>query len=212
MAGYRGIAEKIVETYDFDWQNNTRMKETCICSVEGVIANIFNASLVLLTAMILKIPQEAIIFITTFAALRFYAGGAHAKNYIRCISTYLCALLVSVSCAQHGTSMQDGWIAMVCGFSMVIAAIINYKYAARQRCLGERTIVYRKRFGRIFTAICTFMISMCVLCPYTENYSVRKGIQKIVLIQAFALLAQSIALWIGRSECREGGKTSSKLK
>lgn len=203
MAGYRGIAEKVVEVYDFDWQNNTKMKEACICSVEGVIANVFNISLVLLAAAVLKILQEAIIFILVFAALRFYAGGAHAKNYIRCILSYLCVLLASVSCAKYGASIQGGWTAAVCGFSMLLAAAVNYRYAARQQCLGERTIVYRKKFCRIFMNICIFMTAVCILYPHTVNDSVREAMQKVILLQAFALLVQSTALWLGRNECRE---------
>lgn len=204
MAGYRGIAEKVVEIYDFDWQNNIKMKEACICSVEGVIANIFNVGLVLLIAAALKISQETIIFMLTFAALRIYAGGAHAKNYIKCMLAYLCVLLASVSCAKYGVSVQGGWTAAVCGFSMLAAAVINYKYAARQQCLGERTIVYRKKFCRIFINICIFMIAVCILYPHIANDTVRETMQKIILLQAFALLAQSIALWLGRNECGEG--------
>lgn len=210
MAVYRGIAESIVEIYDFDWQDNIRMKETCICSVEGAIANILNVSLVVLIAIILRISQEAVIFIATFAALRFYAGGAHAKNYVRCISTYLCVLLISVVCAKYSASIQDIWINVFCGFSMITASIINCKYAARQQHLEERTIAYRKKFGRIFAVICTFMLSMCILYPNIKSCSIREGIREVVLIQSFALLAQSIALWIGRSECREGGKALSR--
>lgn len=205
MAGYRGIAEKVVEVYDFDWQNNTKMKEACICSVEGVIANIFNLSLVLLTAAVLKILQEAVIFMLAFATLRLYAGGAHAKNYVRCVSTYLCVLLASVSCAKYGASIQGGWTAAVCGFSMLAAAIINYKYAARQQCLGERTIVYRKMFCRIFMFICIFMTAVCCLYFNTASSHIRETFQKVILLLAFAMLAQSIALWTGRNECRGEG-------
>lgn len=212
MAGYRGIAEKVVKAYDFDWQDNIRMKEACICSTEGVIANILNVSLILLVTLILKISQEAIIFMMTFAALRFYAGGAHEKNYVRCVSTYLCVLFTCITCARYGASIPDGWTVIICSFSIVAAMIINRKYAARQQGLGERSIVYRRKFGKIFLVICVFMISICVLYPCTENYDVREGMQKVVLLQAFALLAQSIALWIGRGECREGGKASLESK
>ncbi len=204
MAVYRGIAEKMVEVYDFDWENNIRMKEVCICSVEGIISNITNIILVFLTTAALRISQEALIFIATFAAMRFYAGGAHAKNYVRCVSTYLGVLLISIGCARFGATLQDNFINMICGLSLLIAAVFNYKYAARQVHLGERTIGYRKRAGRIFAVVCTIMILFCIFCSYIEIDIVRKGVREVVLIQAFALLAQSIALWIGRSECGEG--------
>lgn len=33
MEIYRGAAERLVEIYDFDWKENERMKEACICNL-----------------------------------------------------------------------------------------------------------------------------------------------------------------------------------
>lgn len=205
MAVYREVAEKIVEIYDFDWKDNMRMKETCICSVEGVISNVVNVILLILTVTALGIAGEAAIFAGTFGAMRSYAGGAHAKNHARCILTYMCVLLISIGCAKYCSTMQDASVYTICGLSMIMAMIVNCRYAAKQKRLGERTNVYRRKLSKIFIVICIFMTLICILSPYVQDYSIKESLQEIVLIQAFALFAQSVALWIARDECKEGG-------
>ncbi len=206
MAVYRSVAERIVEVYNFDWKDNVKMKETCICSVESVISNIVNVTLVVFVAGIMGSLGEALIFIGTFVAMRFYAGGAHARSHVRCILTYLCVLIASIICAKYCTLLPDIYINSLCGCSVIIAMAINYKYAARQRRLGQRTPIYRRKLKRIWIAICFIMGSVCFIYSHVSHDTIRECLQKVVLLQAFAILAQSIALWIERGECKEGGE------
>lgn len=200
MAVYRDLAEKIVETCDFNWKNNVKMKEVCICSVENIVANIFNLCVAIFITTMLGIFSESLVFIGTFAVMRCYSGGAHAKNYVRCISTYLCILIICIFSARNIAGLQDiKLISIISILSIVIAAVINYRYAAKQIFLDKRKQLYRAKASGIFSWICVFMIIMYILNLYTRT----PIITEIILIQAFALLAQSIALLAGRKECKE---------
>ena len=197
MTMYREAAERIVDIYDINWEKNMRMKEACICSVENIIANAVNISLVFLITTALGILTESLIFIVTFAAIRFYSGGAHAKNYTKCLLTYLCLLLVSVSTAKLLIVIQDNKVInIICIISMVIATIINYKYAATQIFLGEYISSYRKKACGIFIILYIFMITLCILIPRVTDLNVRDVMQEIILIQSLSLLAQSTALLV----------------
>lgn len=200
MAVYRKLAEKIVETYDFNWIHNIKMREVCVCSVENVIANIFNLCIVIFITTTLGIFSEAIVFICTFAVMRCYSGGAHAKRYITCISIYLCILIVSIFSAKYIADMHDTKIiSMICILSLVITATINYLYAAKQTFLDKRKKIYRIKTCRFFITICVLMFIMYILKIYTRN----PILTHIILIQTFALLAQSITLLVGKKECEE---------
>ena len=109
MEIYRGAAERLVEIYDFDWKENERMKEACICSVEAMIANGLDSVIVFTFALLAGIFIEMLIFFVTFGMLRFYAGGAHAKNYVRCVLMYICVVCISIL-SQEDVLLQQIYI------------------------------------------------------------------------------------------------------
>ncbi len=210
MAIYRGVAEKLVDIYDFDWEDNLRMKETCICSVESVIANVIDIAIVVLFAALTGVMKEFAVYFLTFGTLRFYAGGAHAKNYLRCIISYICIMCVCFMAVHYLIELPDICTYCVCVMSIVISGWINGKYAARQRTVGSRSTMYRKHALTIHKIISGFMIIICIAYPHMSS----AFWQEIVLIQAFALTAQSVALFMDRKECvneSKGGMPLSKL-
>lgn len=197
MAIYRGAAEKLVDVYDFDWKDNLRMKEACICSVESVIANTVNISLIALLAIVTGLWREIAIYFFTFAAMRFYAGGAHAKNYLQCIAIYVCIMLICIGCAKYCIPASVLYPFVMCLGSIIISGWINGKYAARQRSVGKRSNDYRKKARLIHRIISILMFSIFLVYMQTNNSFLRE----MIFIQSFALTAQSIALFIERKEC-----------
>lgn len=209
MAIYRGVAEKLVEIYNFDWEENLRMKEACICSVESVIANVINVSIVILFAMLTGLVKEIAVYFVTFGALRFYAGGAHAKNYGQCITLYICIMCASIFAVKFFVNLSEICTYCICAVSIVLSGWLNGKYAARQKTVGTRSIEYRKKALTIHKIISVFMTLVCIDYPYSSSFW-----QEMILIQAFALTVQSMALFINRKECtnwNEGVKPLSKL-
>ena len=194
MEIYRGAAERLVEIYDFDWKENERMKEACICSVEAMIANGLDSVIVFTFALLAGIFIEMLIFFVTFGMLRFYAGGAHAKNYVRCVLMYICVVCISIFITRRCIVAADIYTIIICLLSIIFSGIINYKYAARQKNLGKRGGSYRRCAFAIYLFISVFIFVSCLVYIFLNMVF----FQKIVLIQAFALVAQSIALFLDR--------------
>jgi len=198
MAIYRCVAEKLVDIYDFDWRDNLKMKEACICSVESLIANGINVGMIVVLAIVTGLWTEIAIYFLTFAAMRFYAGGAHAKNYIQCITIYVCVMLMSVIGAKYVVWLGAKVILVVCLSGIHVSGYINGRYAARQKNVGKKSQLFHKRAMLMHGVITTEMFGLFVMYLQTSNYFVAQ----ILIIQSCALLAQSIALWLGRKEVR----------
>lgn len=197
MAIYRGAAEKMVEMYDFEWEENLRMKEACICSVENVMANAINISIVILFAVLTGLVKEIAVYFLTFGVMRCYAGGAHAKNHFQCIILYICIMCASIITAKLLVNLPEIYTYCMCAISIVISGGLNSKYAARQKNIGTRRTEYRKKALTIHKIISAFITIVCIGYPNTNS----SFWQEIILIQTFALMVQSMALFINRKEC-----------
>lgn len=197
MVVYRRVAERIIEEYDFDWKDNLRMKEALICSVENVIANAINVSIIITLALITGFRSEIFIYFFTFAAMRMYAGGVHAKDHLRCILTYICIMISAIVCTKCLVPIVGNDLLIICVSGLVLAGWINMKYGGRQRELGERKNTYRKKLLLIYLIITAFML--VVMTGYLHSKSVFLG--EMLMIQLFALMAESISLYIIRKEC-----------
>lgn len=197
MVLYRNVAEWIIEEYDFEWNDNLRMKEACICSVENVIANVINMGMLVTLALITGFRSEIFIYFFTFAAMRTYAGGGHAKNHLRCILTYICIMISAIICAKCLVSVIGKNLLIICVLALVLAGWVNMKYGSRQRELGERKAAYRKKLLLIYLIITVFML--IIMAGYLQSRSVFLG--EMLMIQSFALMAESISLYTIRKEC-----------
>lgn len=197
MALYRETAEKLVETYDFDWKDNLRMKEVCICSVESLIANTVNIVLLVFCAMITGLWREIATYFLTFASIRGYAGGTHAKDYMRCITSYVTIMLACIGCVKYCIPSAGFYVCTILLVSIFFSGWINWKYAAKQKNYGTKRAAYRKRALMMHRIITVFMIGMFMIYMKTHISFLRE----MIMIQSFALIIQSIALWMERKEC-----------
>jgi len=202
MGVYRKISEIIVNNYECAWEANSRMKETCICGVEAVCSTAVNVCIIAVIAMILHIQIEAMIFFITFAALRMYAGGAHASNYRKCISIYVVVMVLSIMTAKCLVRIDRIYGDVFCIMSFVITCLINYIYAAKQKDIGniDLSIQFRKKVFVILGVIGINMFLWCFIQQWSVFYQ-SNMIKELILVQAFAMLAQSIALFMNRKEC-----------
>ena len=200
MTFYRGVAEKLVERYDYEWRNNIRLKEACICSVEMLVANVVNICIVALVALVLKIPREVFVFFATFAALRFYAGGIHARNYRECISVYVCVLLASIYTVKQCIGMDSAVVYLLVIISMVQAVIVNYKFAAKNNGCKDRIAEYRRKTFWVLGVIESVMLLLEVALPYIKNEMIQDIVKETLLIQVCALLVHSASLYLS---CRK---------
>ena len=80
---------------------------------------------------------------------------------------------------------------------MLISGVTNYKYGAKQISIGNRRQSYRKKMFGIYGIICLMMLVMFVIYAETGAEMCRQ----VVLIQAWAIAAQGIGVFVGREEC-----------
>lgn len=212
MAVYRRIAEKIVEEYDFDWEDNPRRKEICITSVEMLCANVLDVAIILLIVLLMGVAREALVFFLTFGILRLYAGGGHAKNYALCVTIYTTVLLVSIWYARSGAALPAQWLYGLMVPGMIFATTVNLKYAGCQRNIGSPQNKFRTRALVILGLIECGLLVMGVLVSCLGEGALQSCIKEFAYLQIFALVAQSIALYFGRRECLTDARVLRKRR
>lgn len=199
VAVYREAAERLVNIYDFDWDSNLRMKEACICSVENVIANIVDVIIVFTLAYVTGVMGEVLLYFLTFGLLRMYAGGAHAKNYFRCITIYLCVMYVCIYTSRLLMGAPVGVMLLICGASILVSGWINSRYAGGQKHVGARSRMYRKRALFIHHLVSMMLMVGCIVYLLSSW----EALQKMVFLQAFALVIPSILLIVEKRQCEK---------
>ena len=200
---YRRISEKLVNSYPCNWESDRRMKETCICGVEIVCSTIMNLLLIMILACVFSKEVEVFIFFMIYGSLRLYSGGIHAKNHFRCILYYSVILFASVYAAEYLRDFKSG-IYILGVITPVITLGINYIYGGKQKNLEETESKKYARTCRIITVILSgYLGLMCLLQCIWWN-SVPPEFRSYFYIQAFAMLFQSISLFLGRNQCKGG--------
>ena len=193
---YRRIAEYLVREYDFDWHGNERMREACICSVENVIANVVNFLFILLLACVTGLGMQMIVFGITFAAMRIYAGGAHAKNHLYCIVMYVGIMLACIRGSQWLLNRNDTIFLAFIMFNIFFSGIVNEKYAATQKNVTSLCEVYQKKTMMIYWTLVTIICFLVILYIVSGNLKYKN----IVILQSFAMITQSLALLAERMQ------------
>ena len=200
---YRKISEKLVNSYPCDWESNIRMKETCICGVEIVCSTIVNLLLITILACISSKELEVFLFFMVYGSMRLYSGGIHAKNHFRCILYYSTMLFASVYAAEYLAEFKGG-IYILGVLVPVIALGSNYVYGGKQKKLEETESRKYAKTCRVITAILSVhLVIVCMVqCIWWDSIALE--FRSYFYIQAFAMLFQSISLFLDRKQCKGG--------
>lgn len=197
---YRNIAERLVDGYSFDWEGNLRMRETCVCSVEIVCSTLVNSIIVAMLACLVSKESTFLIFFLVNGTVRLFSGGMHARSYRSCSVTYCTVLLVSVYMACYLESIKY-IMYILCVVVPVISISINFKYGGMQEHLEE---MERKKYRKVckclvllYSAILIGICAMEIISGKDMGIEVRNGLY----VQCFAMLTQSVLLFLGRKAC-----------
>ena len=199
---YRKISEKLVNIYPCDWEKNLRMKETCICGVEVVCSTFINILIIIVLACALSKKVEVFIFFTVYGMMRVYSGGIHARNHVRCIFCYTAILLISVYVSGYLANFEMGVYVLVI-LVPIVTLTINYMYGGKQKEVeeleGKKYEICCRRITIFFNII---LIIVCLLQAFGYN-NMQLNVRKYFYIQAFAMLFQSVSLFLGKNQCIE---------
>jgi accessory gene regulator B len=93
---------------------------------ELIISSVVGFAIVLMEGAIMKMPLESIIFFISFATLRMYIGGYHAKNYLRCNTLFV----VCCGCCFYLYKISVSYITDLMSLIVCLGnAILIMKYA-----------------------------------------------------------------------------------
>ena len=190
---YRKLSEKLVDAYSCNWDENERMRETCICGVEILCSTLGNILILILLACLLSKQKEILLFFIVYGVSRMYAGGIHARNHFECMLLYTLILLASIYVAA---CLAGKNVAMyVAGVVVpVVTLSINIRYGGKQKKLSENErLIYQKKCRVV---ILFFNIALIALEIWTGFRSTGRFVEEAFWIMAFALLAQSVSLFL----------------
>ena len=197
---YRRIAERLVDYYPYDWKENLRMKETCICGVEIVCSTLINIIILIALACLLSKQGACLIFFMINGMTRLFSGGVHAKNHRSCILFYIAVLLASVYAADYLDEIRYGMY-VLCMIVPVVSISVNFKYGGMQKQLEEGERRKYKKICKYF--IVMYNIILYVACGIEVMSGIPMGVdvRNSLYVGCFALLTQSISLFLGRKNC-----------
>ncbi len=196
MAGYRSIAEGLVDSYDANWEENPRLKEACIYSVETLVANMVNVLILVALAIVTQWWLEIATYFFTFASIRIYAGGAHAKNFRRCITFYSLTMLACIVIAKGMMGTADIYIFLVGIGCVCWSGWVNARYAARYKTEDNEKERCRRAVKRTFILLIPELVILWGVAVWYECLNMKV----LFLVQTLAMAVQGIALAIERNE------------
>lgn len=197
---YRNIAERLVAGYPFDWSEHSRMRETCVCGVEIVCSTLVNVIITFILLCCLSKEEACLIFFIVNGTVRIFSGGIHAKDHLNCFLTYIGILLCSAYAASYLDEIKF-CLYILCIIVPVITMTINFKYGGMQSHLEimerKKFNFYCKGFVTIYNAVLITLCMIEILSKTNLGAALRNGLY----VMCFALLTQSISLFLGRKTC-----------
>lgn len=130
---------------------------------EAIIFTLVNVFICLLVALVFGRVVEGLVFITSFALLRRYTGGHHAKTHLRCILTFNTILIFSLLILALFSSLQ-----VVNAITLIAAtvALVGIFLLAEAKRKNNKT---SKRKGRYAAAV---LWAFCIVDIYILNVHV----------------------------------------
>lgn len=206
----RGVAEKIVEEYPCEWGENARLKEACICSVENVCALMINLVILMVISVLLSKEISCLVFFVTNGIIRMFSGGIHAPTHVKCISCYVGILLASIYMAD----LLEGEKAALYVMSAVVPILsirINFKYGGMQTRLEAEENRKFSRYCKIMTLFFNGILVCAGLIEMLSGREMEKGVRNALFVIAFALITQSLSLFLARKNCYNNRDEVKKL-
>lgn len=188
---YRKLSEKLVDAYNCNWEDNNRMRETCICGVEIFCSTLGNILILILLACLLSKQREILLFFIVYGASRMYAGGIHARNHFECMLIYTSVLLASIYAAA-GLVNQNGLMYVAGVVVPVVTILINIRYGGKQKKLTEDDrLNYQKKCRVVVVFFNAILITLEIFSSFWKAWGFAG---EAFWIMGFALLAQSVSL------------------
>ena len=88
MITYRNICKKIIPIFSEQIQNQTDY-EVYLYALESFLSTLVNFLVIILIGILFHITDYVLFYLLFFTPFRYFEGGRHEKNHVRCISLYL---------------------------------------------------------------------------------------------------------------------------
>lgn len=199
-AMFRSLAEKIIDNYDSDWNNDIRVKEACVCSVENIMALVLNILILTIIAILLSKEKACFIFCLTNGSIRVFSGGIHASTHTKCILTYIAVMLISIYLA--GVLQEIPIIFFLLSIMVPVFSIaVNFKYGGMQKNLDAEDNLKYSSYCKGMVLIFSSILICIGLIDLLSQKGVGISIRNFGLVESFALIVQSVSLLLARKNC-----------
>ncbi|MCX7771758.1 MAG: accessory gene regulator B family protein [Clostridia bacterium] len=127
-------------------------KEIYQYGMEALISTLVNTVIVVIIGMLTGLLKETLIYLISFAILRVYSGGYHAKTHLGCILTFLTVFCSFMVCALIIPVDLKGPLSLVLGTGSLIAIFAMAPIEHANRPFAGDEYKSFKRMSRLIAA------------------------------------------------------------
>lgn len=161
-------------------------RDIYIYSIGVLLYNIGTIIFILTLSLLFHNVTETIIFIMTFATLRRYTGGYHAKTRIRCfltsVAVYIVAIIVETQLIDRGAIWILGLVLIFSVVILILFAPIN----------SEKLIFSSERMYQLRGKARFYLGTLCCICAFLYYIG---GIEYAIFI-SLGIISTSFSLMI----------------
>jgi accessory gene regulator B len=181
------IADRIINNVSSDAKLDMEYRDIYVYSLERYLSNLFNLIIFIITAIVFRVPGEAIAFAIFYGPLRKYAGGLHVKSRSLCLILSLTIMLAIIRLSKE-LAFLTGW-RLISGILLIIACFLIYKLApvasSRRPLSAETRVQFRKRARWIVTMEGGLLVLGMIVIDIYES---------IIILGVLALLLEGVFL------------------
>lgn len=186
MISYQKISKILLSFFKINVANQTE-EDIYLYGLEILLSNFINFSIIILLSVLFHIEKEVLCFILFFAPLRFFSGGIHAKNHIRCILLFLfflfASLLLSIPISRYPYYLYIVPCILIC---RILYALLQQKYFST---LNTKIATF---LSFLLAAILIALLCFNMIFSYQIEYYITLASMAILvqLLTSFPLLLQ----------------------
>lgn len=170
-------------------------KEIIVYGLDALLSTLINLVIILGLGLILGQLRQTVVFLLSFAALRVFAGGYHAKTRIGCTATFIIIYLTGMA-LQHYT---PGIIVKPAAIGLAVISLVSVLIMApiehKNRPFEGNEYKHFKMISRAVAVLQTLLVIAGVIFT---------GYEKLAYCVSLAMLGVTIVLVLAKKLEQKG--------
>lgn len=165
-------------------------REIYLYGFEAMLSTIVNIVLTLTAGLVSGLFSETLIFMISFAVLRVYSGGYHAKTHTGCILTFAGIYAFSMAAAVLLPQQYAALVSIAAGAFSLVYILINAPIEHKNRPFVDDEYRNFRRICRMVAVLEAFLIT--ILLVFFVQFS------KTALVISLAMLGVTFILALAK--------------